>query len=633
MVRPAVSLSLVTLAALAGTGARVIAQTAVTPPHVVHQEPPIYPDLPKDRQKPVDVTVHVDVDAAGYATGMHVDSPPNPDFDDLAIAAVGAWTFAPALQDGKPVPAPLECIVHFDPAAPAPTETISITGTVSKFVKGHAAAPSVGAADHRTTIDKAAAAVPQSQGAVGYLNVAAPGFLLTNEGGEGHAEQIFLRGFDAREGQDLEMRVNGDVVNQVGNLHGNGYADLHFVIPELVEALRVVEGPYDPRQGNFAVAGSAEYELGLERRGLYAHYELGSFGTHRALLLWGPPNEDTHTFGGVEIYQTDGFGQNRDARRATAMGQVEGKLGEQGIWRLTGGAYLTDYHSAGVVREDDYAAGRIGFYDTYDFGQGGDASRAFVLGDVETTHDQVTFHDQLSLTAQTMGLREDFTGFLLDQQTPLQEPHGQRGDLIDRSSPTRPRRRRRAGPASTTRSAGCRRTSRSATSAGSISTSGQQYRIEAATGHPYHKDLDLDATLGDVGLYAAIDAQLQSWVALRAGVRDDLLTYDVLDNCAVQSVAHPSKQNPPGDASCLSQQDFGAYREPVQRSTASGEALLPRASLVFGPWLHIRPSFSLRHRRSLDRSGVRDATTRRRRSRRSSRTTPVRPATATPTTI
>ena len=51
------------------------------------------------------------------------------------------------------------------------------------------------------------------------------------------------------------MRVNGDVVNEVGNLHGNGYADLHFIIPELVQALRVVEGPYDPRQGNFAVAG------------------------------------------------------------------------------------------------------------------------------------------------------------------------------------------------------------------------------------------------------------------------------------------------------------------------------------------------------------------------------------------
>ena len=45
-------------------------------------------------------------------------------------------------------------------------------------------------------------------------------------------------------------------INESGNLHGNGYADTHFIIPELVQSLRVVEGPFDPRQGNYAVAGS-----------------------------------------------------------------------------------------------------------------------------------------------------------------------------------------------------------------------------------------------------------------------------------------------------------------------------------------------------------------------------------------
>src|SRR6202035_2708340 len=111
------------------------------------------------------------------------------------------------------------------------------------------------------------------------LKLAAPGLLLTNEGGEGHAEQVFLRGFDAREGQDIEFTVGGVPINGSGNLHGNGYADTHFIIPELVETLRVVEGPFDPRQGNYAVAGSANYELGLEKRGLTAKYTTGSFNT------------------------------------------------------------------------------------------------------------------------------------------------------------------------------------------------------------------------------------------------------------------------------------------------------------------------------------------------------------------
>lgn len=559
------------------------------PPRITHQMPPIYPDVPKAKQKPVDVLVHVEVDAAGNLTDSRVISQPNPLFDDLAIAAVGSWTFEPATQNGQSVASHTTVTVHFDPDANPAGETITIQGKLNAIERGHEAAPTVGAQDIHVEAGKLATEIPHKDATelLGW----APGFLLTNEGGEGHAEQIFLRGFDAREGQDIEMRVNGDVVNQAGNLHGNGYADLHFIIPELVQALRVIEGPYDPRQGNFAVAGSADYELGLTKRGLTGSYEAGSFGTRRALLTWGSPHSNAHNFGGVELYQTNGFGQNRDARRATALGQIEDKLGDDGLWRLTSGLYLTDYHSPGVIREDDYATGRKGFYDTYDFNQGGAASRAFVLGDVELQHEGYTTHHQLSLTAQTMRLREDFTGFLLDQQDAFQQPHDQRGDLIDLDS-----------DAVTAQAQGwIRRKLEIARLPQQVelgyfarldATSGTQYRVAAATQHPYYKETDLDAILGDVGLYAAIDARLAPWAALRGGVRTDLFTYDVIDNCAAHTVAHPVASNPPGDASCLSQEDFGHYREPVQRATTAGSVVLPRVSLVLGPFAHLSPSVS-----------------------------------------
>jgi hypothetical protein len=473
-----------------------------------------------------------------------------------------------------------------EPVVPTTTgETIDIHGDMPA---GRIPPPSVGAQDIRTETKQLVAAIPHANST--QLLQWAPGFLLTNEGGEGHAEQIFLRGFDAREGQDIEIRVAGDVVNQAGNLHGNGYADLHFVIPELVQSIRVVEGPYDPRQGNFAVAGSADYELGLTKRGLTASYELGSYRTRRALLLWGPPDKDEHTFGGVELYHTDGFGQNRDADRATALGQYEGSL-DHGIWRVTTGAYATEYHSAGVIREDDYEAGRKGFYDTYDSDQGGSATRAYVIGDIETHHDDSTYKNQLSLTAQTMRLREDFTGFLLDQQTPFQDPHPQRGDLIDLESDAITAQaqgfgRRRydvAGLPQNIELGYFARVDR---------TSGQQYRVQASNDHPYYKEADLDATLGDIGLYASLDAHLLGKLALRGGVRSDLLGYDVIDNCAVHDVAHPSRTNPPGDASCLSQQDFGAYREPVQRATTASSVVLPRGSIVVGPFAGVTGSLS-----------------------------------------
>lgn len=464
---------------------------------------------------------------------------------------------------------------------PVGEETIVVTETLKAILRGHAQAPSTGAADVRVEARELAREVPHKDATelLGW----APGFLMTNEGGDGHAEQIFLRGFDAREGQDLELRVNGDVVNQGGNLHGNGYADLHFVIPELVQSLRVVEGPYDPRQGNFAVAGSADYELGLTQRGLTASYSVGSFNTQRALLLWGAPDENSHNFGGVELYTTDGFGQNRDARRATALGQIEHGLGDDGLFRLTGGIYLSDYHSAGILREDDYAAGRKGFYDTYDPRQGGTSERAFVLADVEHQHAEHTTHHQLSVTGYAMRLEENFTGYLLDQQTAYQAPHDQRGDLLDLES---------RGVTAQAQGWDRRQWLELGYFARLDATSGTQYRIEDGTNHPYLENQDLDAILGDVGLYAALDLRLLPWLALRGGVRADLFTYDVIDNCAQHEVAHPSKTDPPGDASCLDQEDFGHYREPVQRSTTAGTAVLPRASLVFGPFEGLSPSIS-----------------------------------------
>lgn len=573
------------------------------PPRITQQMPPIFPDVSRARQKPVDVVVHVEVDASGAPANPRVISQPNPPFDDLAIASVLSWTFEPARSAGQPVASHLNVTVHFDPSAPG-GETITVHGKLNALERGHEAAPSVGVQDIRVEAGKLATEIPHKDATelLGW----APGFLLTNEGGEGHAEQIFLRGFDAREGQDIELRVNGDVVNQVGNLHGNGYADLHFIIPELVQSLRVVEGPYDPRQGNFAVAGSADYELGLTRRGLTASYEAGSFGTRRALLTWGSPASGPHNFASVELYQTDGFGQNRDARRATALGQLEDKLGEDGLWRLTTGAYVTDYHSAGVLREDDYAAHRIGFYDTYDPGQGGAATRAFILGDLEFQHADYTTHHQLSFTAQTMRLREDFTGFLLDQQEAVQNPHGQRGDLIDLESDAitlqaQSWMKRHAEIASLPQELELGYFARL------DATTGQQYRLSvlAMPQYPYHKEEDLDAVLGDVGLYAAVNAKPAPWAALRGGVRTDLFTYDVLDGCASQSIAHPVASDPPGDASCLSQADFGRFREPVQRSTTSGAIVLPRASLVLGPFLGLSPSLSYgRGVRSIDPSGI-----------------------------
>jgi iron complex outermembrane recepter protein len=503
-------------------------------------------------------------------------------WDSKALSSLGAAL--PLLLASRPALAQ---------AADVPPPEIVILGQVK--------APHVGASDIRVRVG-ALAAVPRKNATE--LLTLAPGFLLTNEGGDGHAEQIFLRGFDAREGQDLELSVGGVPINESGNLHGNGYADTHFIIPELVDTVRVVEGPFDPRQGNYAVAGSADYELGLAKRGLTAKYTFGSFNSHRLLLLWGPSGGSAHTFGGVELASTDGFGQNRDSKHASAMGQYEGALGEKGSFRITGTAYATSYHSAGVLRQDDVDSGKKGFYDTYDPLQGGDASRYSIAADLESRSGDIVYRQQLFAIYRTMRLRENFTGFLLDVQTPLQDLHAQRGDLLDLalSSFT-------VGARGSARLRGEAFGQKQELELGYFargdSVDASQTRIEAATGHPYHVDTSLGSKLGDIGLYADAGLRPLSWITVRGGVWADLFAFDVVDNCAVQSVSHPSEVNPPGDASCLDQQDFGNHREPFQRASTASAAILPRTSVIVGPFGGFQLNFSVgKGARSIDPSYI-----------------------------
>jgi len=599
------------------------AAAEVTPPSVLQHVDAVYPPSALASRTHGDVVLALTVDVDGHVSKVDVVESGGADLDEAATVAARQWTFTPAMRAGKPVASRIRVPFHFAPPAPppelvappkkgdehelpptqavpsappaggaaspsgAPPASAPPTDTEEVRVIGRVTPPSRGASDFNVRVGELAR-VPR-QNASELLKLA-PGLMLTNEGGEGHAEQVFLRGFDAREGQDIEFTANGVPINESGNLHGNGYADTHFVIPECVESLRVVEGPFDPRQGNYAVAGSANYELGLEQRGLTGRYTTGSFGTQRMLLTYGPKGGSAHTFACGEVYKTDGFGQNRDASRGTAMAQYEGALGAKGSWRVGATAYSTHYHSAGVLRQDDFAAGRIHFYDSYDVSsfarqqvpEGGDSSRYSVWGDVEARQGDTTFTQQVFAIKRGMRLLENFTGFLLDVQTPLQRIHPQRGDMLDLDVDSLT-----VGARGSARMHGEALGQRQELELGYFArgddTHGTQQRIEATTGVPYLTETDLQSQLGDLGIYGDANLSATKWLHLRGGARADVFTFNVLDNCAAQTVAHPSATNPPLDQSCLTQQDFGRHREVDQRASTASTAFLPRASVLVGP--------------------------------------------------
>lgn len=94
-----------------------------------------------------------------------------------------------------------------------------------------------------------------------------PGLVITQHSGEGKANQYYLRGFNLDHGSDFAVSVAGVPVNMPTHGHGQGYADLNFLIPELVSGIQFKKGPYYADEGDFSTAGAANisYVNGLER--------------------------------------------------------------------------------------------------------------------------------------------------------------------------------------------------------------------------------------------------------------------------------------------------------------------------------------------------------------------------------
>ena len=254
-------------------------------------------------------------------------------------------------------------------------------------------------------------------------------------------------------------------------------------------------------------------------------------------------------------------------------------------------AYGTNYHSAGVVRDDDFRQGRIGFYDSYDLTlyareqvrQGVDSTRFSLSGDLDGKVGDATVSQQFFVISSGMRLRENFTGFLLDIQRPTQRIHEQRGDMLDLDQESVTMGARGSGKFAGTLF-GAKQELELGYFARGDKVEASQQRLQASDGVPYLTETNLASKLGDLGLYVDANLHLLPWLALRGGVRSDLFLFNVNDLCAVQEVSRPSRTNPPGDASCLEQQQFGLHRERNQRSSTSSTAILPRASILFGPF-------------------------------------------------
>lgn len=134
-----------------------------------------------------------------------------------------------------------------------------------------------------------------------------PGLLVVQHAGGGKANQYFLRGFDADHGTDLAIFVDGVPVNAVSHGHGQGYADLNWLIPETVDRIEIAKGPYAAEHGDFATAGAINIVTKRSANESSVSFTGGMFQTERGTLVLSPKLSDGwRTIFAAEAYGTNG---------------------------------------------------------------------------------------------------------------------------------------------------------------------------------------------------------------------------------------------------------------------------------------------------------------------------------------
>jgi len=134
-----------------------------------------------------------------------------------------------------------------------------------------------------------------------------PGLIIGQHAGGGKAEQLFLRGFDIDHGTDVAIQVDGLPVNLVSHAHGQGYSDLHFVIPETINNIDFGKGTYYADKGNFNTAGYVDLKLKKTVEKNQISLEIGQFNTLRAASLINVfDSENSSAYVAAEALLTDG---------------------------------------------------------------------------------------------------------------------------------------------------------------------------------------------------------------------------------------------------------------------------------------------------------------------------------------
>lgn len=243
-----------------------------------------------------------------------------------------------------------------------------------------------------------------------------PGLFIGQHAGGGKAEQIFLRGFDIDHGTDINLTVDGLPVNMVSHAHGQGYADLHFVIPETVDKVDFGKGLYYEDKGNFTTAGYVDFKTKENLDTSLIKLEAGQFDTYRLLGMFNIMNTAQHNaYIASEYLSTDSFFDSpQNFNRINIFGKYTGFITERDKLGITASNFSSKWDASGQIPQRAVDSGLISRFGAIDDTEGGNTSRTNLLVNYDKIIDKTsTLKNSVYWNAYDFELYSNFT-FLLE---------------------------------------------------------------------------------------------------------------------------------------------------------------------------------------------------------------------------
>ena len=245
-----------------------------------------------------------------------------------------------------------------------------------------------------------------------------PGLFIGQHAGGGKAEQLFLRGFDIDHGTDIAISVDGMPVNMVSHAHGQGYADLHFLIPDVIEKIDFGKGTYYADKGDFATAGYVAFQTKEKIDKNYISLEVGQFNSSKIVGLFNllENKKNQYAYLATEYILTDGpFDSPQNFSRINLFGKYTSVFSDNSKLSITGSHFTSKWDASGQIPQRLIDNGTISRFGAVDDTEGGNTSRSNINVAYTKRIDENTFiKNNFFYSKYQFELYSNFTFFLHD---------------------------------------------------------------------------------------------------------------------------------------------------------------------------------------------------------------------------